>query len=187
MSQEAASRISHFVCDLLNCAQLDLFWGLLCMETNSRYSVGRGTHHRYITRLRRAEVRDDECFDSDAHFQTLWFGNKWQENAVLSVKIGAEYLSKNKQTKKTGKRRRERTVRVFREGKSNWKKKKKIRVNRAVDNSFVRPVNRDGYIGAKLEQGCSEKERRMEMKIEEKWWNGDNQLIKKQTKSDWYD
>ena len=41
------------------------------METNSRYSVGRGTHHRYITRLRRAEVRDDECFDSDAHFQTL--------------------------------------------------------------------------------------------------------------------
>ena len=58
---------------------------------------------------------------------------------------------------------------MFREGKSNWKKKKKIRVNRAVDNSFVRPVNRDGYIGAKLEQGCSEKERRMEMKIEEKW------------------
>ena len=60
---------------------------------------------------------------------------------------------------------------VFREGRLNWKKKKKKRVgiNRFVDVSFIRPVNRDEYIVTKLEQGCCEKERRMEMKIEENW------------------
>ena len=74
----------------------------------------------------------------------------YQSNLVQSICQNDFLLNFKRKEKK-----RMDSTGVFREGRSNWKKKKKkkrVGINRSVDDSFVRPVNHDEYIGTKLEQ-----------------------------------